>query len=247
MVVSARLVTKATTTSFQLERRHHPKEAADPCAGEPCMNGGSCIPKGAKFQCLCSKGFEGATCEQRAKSYCHPNPCLHGGTCIDQKDGYFCRCIGSYRGTNCEVDDCDQCDIHAISVEGACRCRIGYKGDAFECEKINRCHRCSPNATYINNECVCKPGFIGSGKHCQPYDCKGCPPHSHCIRGICICIPGYFFDGHHCVATVHDPWMKSRDWPSDVFVFFLFPKPLFQNSQHFRIAPQVVLQIPLVP
>lgn len=38
------------------------------------------------------------------------------------------------------MDDCDQCDIHAISVEGACRCRIGYKGDAFECEKSESMH-----------------------------------------------------------------------------------------------------------
>lgn len=33
------------------------------------------------------------------------------------------------------VDDCDQCDIHAICVKGACRCRIGYKGDGFQCVK----------------------------------------------------------------------------------------------------------------
>lgn len=35
----------------------------DPCAGEPCKNGGSCVPKANKFQCLCSMGFEGPTCE----------------------------------------------------------------------------------------------------------------------------------------------------------------------------------------
>lgn len=66
-----------------------------------------------------------------------------------------------------KVDDCDQCDIHAICVQGACRCRVGYKGDGFECEKVKRCHHCSPNATCISNECVCKPGFIGNGKHCR--------------------------------------------------------------------------------
>ena len=33
------------------------------------------------------------------------------------------------------MDDCDQCDIHALCVKGACRCRVGYKGDGFECEK----------------------------------------------------------------------------------------------------------------
>ena len=41
--------------------------------------------------------------------------------------------------------------------------------------------------------------------------------------------------------------MKSRDWPSDVFIFFLFPKPLCQNHQHLHIVPQVVLQILPVP
>ncbi|XP_068735007.1 fibropellin-1-like [Montipora capricornis] len=175
------------------------------CAGYPCLHDGSCVPKGKKFQCMCLKGFQGATCEQRSKSYCHPNPCLHGGSCTEATDGYSCRCIGSYRGTNCEVDDCDQCDIHAICVQGACRCRVGFKGDGFQCEKLKRCRRCSPNATCINDECVCKPGFIGNGKHCQKDDCKGCPSHSHCVRGICICVPGFYFNGHRCVAAVHVP------------------------------------------
>ncbi|XP_015763475.1 PREDICTED: fibropellin-1-like [Acropora digitifera] len=179
------------------------KKTPDPCSGDPCLNGGRCVPKGMRFQCLCPKGFQGATCEVRAKSYCHPNPCLHGGSCVDDKDGYACRCIGSYRGTNCEVDDCDQCDIHAICVEGACKCRVGFKGDGFQCQKVKKCHHCSLNATCINNECVCKPGFTGDGKHCQKDDCKGCPPHSHCLRGICICVPGYYFDGHQCIAAVH--------------------------------------------
>ncbi|XP_020602562.1 neurogenic locus notch homolog protein 2-like [Orbicella faveolata] len=177
----------------------------DPCAGAPCKNGGSCVPKGTKFQCLCSKGFQGPTCEAAAKSYCHPNPCLHGGKCIDGKNGYTCSCIGSYRGFNCEVDDCDQCDIHAICVQGACRCRVGYKGDGFECEKVKRCHHCSPNATCISNECVCKPGFIGNGKQCRVDNCQGCPPHSHCHQGICICISGFTFNGHRCVAVSPKP------------------------------------------
>lgn len=33
------------------------------------------------------------------------------------------------------VDDCEQCDIHAICVQGACKCRVGFKGDGFECKK----------------------------------------------------------------------------------------------------------------
>ena len=33
------------------------------------------------------------------------------------------------------MDDCDECDIHAICEIGACKCRRGYKGDGFSCDK----------------------------------------------------------------------------------------------------------------
>lgn len=34
-----------------------------PCMGQPCMNGGRCLPVGEKYQCSCPLGFENTNCE----------------------------------------------------------------------------------------------------------------------------------------------------------------------------------------
>ena len=50
------------------------------CAGNPCLNGGSCVPLAdTSYMCECSSHrFKGANCEYDFKP-CASQPCLNGG------------------------------------------------------------------------------------------------------------------------------------------------------------------------
>ncbi|PAV69212.1 hypothetical protein WR25_01554 [Diploscapter pachys] len=83
--------------------------AFDPCSSDPCKNGGSCQMvepeiEGEKpiFECYCSPGFGGPTCDQRP---CDTNPCKNNGTCRTTRafSSYFCDCPPTFGGKNCDI------------------------------------------------------------------------------------------------------------------------------------------------
>ena len=63
----------------------------DPCAANPCANGGTCATATAGFTCTCAAGYEGATCETDIDECAVSDPCPSGATCYDGVNGYTCQ------------------------------------------------------------------------------------------------------------------------------------------------------------
>lgn len=55
------------------ERKFNPNQ--NPCASQPCLNGGRCIPTQYSYTCDCSQGFTGRTCELDASVCQQQQPC----------------------------------------------------------------------------------------------------------------------------------------------------------------------------
>ncbi len=49
------------------------------CGSSPCINGGTCMPKGPdSYMCYCPDPFIGARCEVNP-NHCASNPCMNRG------------------------------------------------------------------------------------------------------------------------------------------------------------------------
>ncbi|KAM7107231.1 sushi, nidogen and EGF-like domain-containing protein 1 isoform 13-T13 [Ciconia maguari] len=111
----------------------------DECWSQPCLNGGRCKDRVAKFLCLCEPGYTGHHCESDVDE-CQSEPCKNGGTCRDLPGSFACYCPAGFVGTQCETE-VDACE------SGPCR-------NGGECE--------SYGGSYL---CVCPEGFFGY--HCE--------------------------------------------------------------------------------
>lgn len=79
-------------------------QQADPCASNPCANGGQCTPFESHYICNCMPAFSGQTCKQDMNECAlSPAPCKNGGTCINEVGSYHCVCPAEYTGKHCET------------------------------------------------------------------------------------------------------------------------------------------------
>uniref|UniRef100_A0A914WK11 Uncharacterized protein n=1 Tax=Plectus sambesii TaxID=2011161 RepID=A0A914WK11_9BILA len=80
----------------------------DPCAPKPCMNGGTCSSttntktQETTFECTCSPGYSGDTCDSQP---CEVNPCFNNGTCATSKglSTFYCNCPLGFAGKLCDI------------------------------------------------------------------------------------------------------------------------------------------------
>ena len=74
----------------------------NPCTPNPCMNGGACEPTATAYQCECTAGFLGFTCD--IPNPCTNNPCSNNGTCVVPagSTNASCICAEGYSGVYCD-------------------------------------------------------------------------------------------------------------------------------------------------
>lgn len=78
-------------------------QLANPCASNPCANGGQCSAFDSTYICTCPPAFHGQTCKQDVNECAQtPSPCLNGGTCVNEVGSYHCRCPQEYAGKHCD-------------------------------------------------------------------------------------------------------------------------------------------------
>uniref|UniRef100_A0A673FPV6 FAT atypical cadherin 1a n=1 Tax=Sinocyclocheilus rhinocerous TaxID=307959 RepID=A0A673FPV6_9TELE len=116
----------------------HCEVTISPCASNPCLYGGTCIPRGGDFYCQCRGQYSGQRCQ--LGPYCTDNPCKNSGKCIDSLDGPVCECELGFQGDRC-LSDVDEC------LKNPC-------GNGGHCQN-----------TYGSFNCNCSAGY--SGRHCE--------------------------------------------------------------------------------
>lgn len=75
------------------------------CAGNPCLNSGTCQDRINDYTCVCPAGYGGRNCD-RILDECSLRPCLNGGLCTGGggpgKPPATCICTSGFTGPRCE-------------------------------------------------------------------------------------------------------------------------------------------------
>lgn len=144
----------------------------DPCAPNPCGNGGTCVGAsgGASYTCACAGGWSGATCQYPLFS-CIPDPCNGHGTCSGTGT---CACTTGYSGSTCNaVADCGALSAPANGSVTTASGTTAGKTATYAC-----------NTGYALNgggsrTCGTNGQWSGSAPGCTPLDCGALAGPAH--------------------------------------------------------------------
>uniref|UniRef100_UPI0037E941F5 protein crumbs homolog 1 n=1 Tax=Semicossyphus pulcher TaxID=241346 RepID=UPI0037E941F5 len=87
------------------------------CQPNPCLNGGECQDLFNTYNCSCSEGWAGRSCDFYTNT-CASSPCVHGN-CSVSGMSYECTCDFGYAGVHCE-EEVDMCEKHLCAHGGTC-------------------------------------------------------------------------------------------------------------------------------
>lgn len=177
-------------------------QQANPCASNPCANGGHCSAIESNFVCTCTPFFSGTTCKQDVNECdrARPSPCRNGGLCVNEVGGFRCHCPAEYTGERCESRYLP-CSPSPCHNGGTCV----QKGDtSYECSCVPgkeshiavillpslRSLSCTRGVFDAAGMWSFKTGWGGrGGEGRQGRSCLRVPPHVRFLRrsGQCVC------------------------------------------------------------
>ncbi|XP_072018428.1 uncharacterized protein [Amphiura filiformis] len=212
---------------------------ADPCAIQPCLNGGVCVVESlTEYSCICPECYSGQTCEI-AQNACDNNNCGNGAACTPVAgscEAYTCECTDCFFGEYClqTSNPCDnnQCANGAQCLPDPddctryfCACPACYEGQfcelAIDACANNLCNNGAQCVPLLNGACTeytCSCSGCFTGQYCElersACDRNPCANGGQCseIAGSCssyTCECQGCFTGYNCELLLANPCENS--------------------------------------
>ena len=100
----------------------------DPCAENPCQNGGTCSANQDSYVCTCAPGYTATDCEHDIDECAEQTDnCDENATCTNTLGSFLCECNSGYQGDGlvCDLIEVDQCPSDENKTEpGICGCGV---------------------------------------------------------------------------------------------------------------------------
>jgi len=163
-----------------------PSPTADPCATNPCQNGGTCIQQGLSgYKCECPAGQAGAVCNETLPKCADAGIDCLNAECVETTNSalpVYCQCYDGTRrdprqNSTCPLSPCFEPDTETPVCKNNGTCRI-----------VNNVHLCECRGGWAGQNCtkalktpLCqdKPGVCGVGTCIQSLS----PPFYTCSCG----------------------------------------------------------------